>query len=284
VNIDEERKQAFLTAMSVLEKNEEEYMTVSELQNIMLEEGVQPYASTWIISRTYHHFDNSREVIITKIPGINKDHIVSFKTKHSTAIIEDFFSTKSSHQTNKEKEKKIMEGAAMLVRSETMLMSSNKEKFTLLKDLSSEEQMLSFLPDSVRMFLDMLFSGKDKKKIATIGQLIVQHIRPRSIAAPVALAIGIALHHISGRRDIIDLLYQLGISCSYTDVLDYEKSETISKQNDLQGYKLSSFVQHVVDNADHNTCTIDGKGTFHGMAIIGKCLCDLLQILFNFFH
>ena len=51
LNIDEERKQAFLTAMSYLEKNEEEYMTVSELQNIMLEEGVQPYASTWIISR-----------------------------------------------------------------------------------------------------------------------------------------------------------------------------------------------------------------------------------------
>ena len=106
VNIDEERKQAFLTAMSILEKNEEEYMAVSELQNIMLE-GVQPNESTWIISRTYHHFQNSREVIITKIPGINNDHIVSFKTKHSTAIIEDFFSTKSSHQTNKEKEKKL---------------------------------------------------------------------------------------------------------------------------------------------------------------------------------
>ena len=45
-----------------------------------------------------------------------------------------------------------------------MLMSSNKEKFTLFKDLSSEEKMLSFLPDSVRMFLDMLFSGKDKNK------------------------------------------------------------------------------------------------------------------------
>jgi hypothetical protein len=52
-------------------------MTVSELQNIMLEKRVKPYASTWIISRTYHHFQNSREVIITKIPGINNDHIVS---------------------------------------------------------------------------------------------------------------------------------------------------------------------------------------------------------------
>ncbi len=29
-----------------------------------------------------------------------------------------------------------------------------------------------------------------------------------------------------------------------------------------------SFVQYVADNADHNLCTLDGKGTFHGMGII----------------
>jgi hypothetical protein len=27
-------------------------------------------------------------------------------------------------------------------------------------------------------------------------------------------------------------------------------------------------VQYVADNADHNLCTLDGKGTFHGMGII----------------
>ena len=30
----------------------------------------------------------------------------------------------------------------------------------------------------------------------------------------------------------------------------------------------NSFVQHIADNADHDTCTLDGHGTFHGMAII----------------
>ena len=28
-----------------------------------------------------------------------------------------------------------------------------------------------------------------------------------------------------------------------------------------------AFVQYSADNVDHNTCNIDGKGTFHGMGI-----------------
>ena len=36
-------------------------------------------------------------------------------------------------------------------------------------------------------------------------------------------------------------------------------------QKDL---REDAFVQYSADNVDHNTCTIDGKGTFHGMGII----------------
>ena len=38
--------------------------------------------------------------------------------------------------------------------------------------------------------------------------------------------------------------------------------------NTVLDVQKNSFVQHVADNADHDTCTLDGKGTFHGMAII----------------
>lgn len=37
---------------------------------------------------------------------------------------------------------------------------------------------------------------------------------------------------------------------------------------DIFGLNGESFVQYVADNADHNTCTIDGNNTFHGMGII----------------
>lgn len=68
--------------MTFLEKNAEEYVTLSELQKIMAEKEVEPYVSTWICKSTLHQ--NSLEAIITRIPG------KSFKTKHFAAIKEDF--------------------------------------------------------------------------------------------------------------------------------------------------------------------------------------------------
>ena len=59
--------------MTFLEKNAEEYVTLSELQKIMAEKEVEPYVSTWICKSTLHQ--NSLEAIITRIPGKN-DHIV----------------------------------------------------------------------------------------------------------------------------------------------------------------------------------------------------------------
>ena len=47
----------------------------------------------------------------------------------------------------------------------------------------------------------------------------------------------------------------------------YERSAAIISNSVLKLDK-DSVVQHVADNADHNLCTLDGKGTFHGMAII----------------
>lgn len=38
--------------------------------------------------------------------------------------------------------------------------------------------------------------------------------------------------------------------------------------NTVMDVKENSFLQHIADNADHDTCTFDGKGTFHAMAII----------------
>ena len=267
---DKERSDAFLVAMKYLENHNEEYVTIGEIQKIMSDEGVEPYNSKWMRNRILNYFENDRDVMITRATKIN-DHIVTFKHRTATLILEDFYklTTKQQELSEDEKEKNIIEAAANLLKQKTMLLLPNKEEFTLSNDLSSAEKLLDFVPETLQTFLEILFVGKLKsKKIATLGHLIVQNIRPRSIAAPLSLSIGIMLHHLTGRRDIVDLLHQLGLCCSYTDVLNYEKSETISKRNDLKGYTPASFVQHVADNADHNSCTLDGKGTFHGMAII----------------
>ena len=47
----------------------------------------------------------------------------------------------------------------------------------------------------------------------------------------------------------------------------YKESVLMDENHKLDHLK-DGFTQFVVDNADHNTDTLDSKGTFHGMGII----------------
>ena len=49
--------------------------------------------------------------------------------------------------------------------------------------------------------------------------------------------------------------------------MNYERNAAIVCNTKLNMDPFSS-VQHIADNADHNTCTLDENVTFHGMAII----------------
>ncbi|CAG2207157.1 unnamed protein product [Mytilus edulis] len=60
----------------------------------------------------------------------------------------------------------------------------------------------------------------------------------------------------------------LGFCSSYYEVQKFESSAAAVQGVDLPGDISNSFVQFVADNVDHNTRTIDGLNTFHGMGII----------------
>lgn len=57
-------------------------------------------------------------------------------------------------------------------------------------------------------------------------------------------------------------------SCSYADVMKYERSAAVAQGTDIPGFTQEHHMQYVADNVDHNVATIDGTGTFHGMGII----------------
>lgn len=65
----------------------------------------------------------------------------------------------------------------------------------------------------------------------------------------------------------MELLQSLGFCCSYEEVLKFERSSATSFNIEIP-VEANSFVQYVAENADHNLCTLDGRGTFHGMGII----------------
>jgi len=78
------------------------------------------------------------------------------------------------------------------------------------------------------------------------------------------------MEHTFGSKWLVNELSRLGFSVSYDEVVRFKQSvlqDEVSSQSSLSSYP-GAFTQWVADNVDHNSCTIDGRGSFHGMGII----------------
>ncbi|KYN02063.1 hypothetical protein ALC62_07132 [Cyphomyrmex costatus] len=71
------------------------------------------------------------------------------------------------------------------------------------------------------------------------------------------------MHKKYASRDLIDSLSYLGLCATYDETLRFEASILDDPENHV--CKSECFVQYVFDNADHNTCILDGKNTMHVM-------------------
>ena len=81
------------------------------------------------------------------------------------------------------------------------------------------------------------------------------------------------MHRHFGSRFLINSLNKHGYCASYNEVLNYERCAAVSQGTKIPGLNtLSSetkhFIQYIGDNVDHNSRTLDGRDTFHGMGII----------------
>ena len=76
-----------------------------------------------------------------------------------------------------------------------------------------------------------------------------------------------------GSSWLIDELSKLGFSVSYQEVRRFKQS--VAENDDSLNSMVSArpeFAQWVADNVDHNTATLDGKNTLHGMGIIAASI------------
>ena len=128
---------------------------------------------------------------------------------------------------------------------------------------------LLYVPNLLERFLRYLFVGKDVDlKVASIAQAIIQATRPRSLLAPLQLGLGVQMHHHFSSRFLIDTLHSMGFCSSYSAIQNFERSAAVTQGVDIPEYKEDCFIQYIADNVDHNTRTLDGHGTFHGMGMV----------------
>ncbi|KAK7096605.1 hypothetical protein V1264_005881 [Littorina saxatilis] len=95
----------------------------------------------------------------------------------------------------------------------------------------------------------------------------MQAAHPRILIAPLQIGLGVQMHHCFGSKFLIDTVYSLGFSSSYREVKTYEMSAAATQEIIVPATD-EHFMQYMADNVDHNTGTIDGLNTFHGMGMM----------------
>ncbi|GBM42127.1 hypothetical protein AVEN_99051-1 [Araneus ventricosus] len=107
--------------------------------------------------------------------------------------------------------------------------------------------------------------GRENQEVLSVAHSIISSVCPRSFVSAVQVGIGVFLHRRFRSKLLINLLHNLGWSISCSEICKYETSITTNTSSEVQN---NGFAQFVFDNADYNTRTVDGYGTFHVMGVV----------------
>ena len=169
----------------------------------------------------------------------------------------------------------LIETAARLLKTEIIEnVTGIQEVYPSAEDLNKDDSF-QYLPNSLRLLLTELFACKEKdkirKKISAIGQALIQAARPRTVLTPLQLGLAVQMHHHFQSKYLIESLHALGFSASYKEVLKFERNAAMISGAKLDGRVDESItLKFSADNVDHDTFTLNGQDTFHGMGMMAS--------------
>ncbi|GFO01546.1 hypothetical protein PoB_002805100 [Plakobranchus ocellatus] len=185
-------------------------------------------------------------------------------------ILDQFWKQQKESETSTEKFR-IIHTAVKLILADVRDIQYSKDFYPNREVVGDLEENVNYLPASLVLFLQTLMNKKNETKLktASIGQAMMQAMRPNIFIILLQIGLGVQLHHLHESCALIDLLHSLGFCSSYNEVQCFEQCAASSQGTDLSGVSSDSFIQFVADNIDHNLRTLEGLGIFYGMGIIG---------------
>ena len=263
-----ERAKAFQKTVEYFEENDDEQLTVTELVQKMQEylcadgSNQEAFSVRHMKDKLMTHFGD--QIIITEIHGI--PNVVTLHT-NATTILYNFYKEQRLKDSQSET-MRIIRTAASLIRNEIKSIDSCTSTYPTTEQMTDPAKALAYLPPTLREMLQILFTGKDTEiQRASVGQAIMQGVRPRVIVAPLQFGLSEQMHHKFASKFLVDTLHKHGFGSSYAEIQKFERSAAVEGVS-LPEYVPGQFVQFVADNVDHNIRTLDGYNTFHGMGII----------------
>jgi len=112
-----------------------------------------------------------------------------------------------------------------------------------------------------------LITRSQKVKLNSICQDFMNLFSPQKVNTPKGLALGLVVKHLTGSKDVINILHKLGHSASYDTIRAYETSlaiHAISNENKIpDSFAYQKHITMVRDNIDYLEATKSGSGTTH---------------------
>lgn len=262
----DEQTEAFLKTCQYFEVHDDEQFTITTLLDIMQtfldSSNTSAYTKTHFKRKLLETF--GEELVISNAEG--KSDIVTLKTT-AKKILRNYYEKPKDVDLQLQKIL-LIEAAAKLIKSDIKMISTDPLIYPALETMETEAA-IKFLPSSLNLLLRNIIVPKNDLKVAAIGQSIVQSSRPRKVIAPLPLGIAVQMHYHYRSRHIIDTLHKLGFCVGYNEVLKFERNASTESEKLIQQQLHENSILHfVADNVDHNSCTLNGENTMHGMGII----------------
>lgn len=157
-----------------------------------------------------------------------------------------------------------------------------------------EDNMLSCVPESLFMFLRLMFGGQallemdqedneqqDKEsriqtKILSIAQDLVYNISGGKHWTPKHLGLASTLHQATRSKELVQIFHNAGHVISYDNILQVDSAlakKTLDSMDPVTGavtppnFIPGRFVHFTCDNIDINDTSFDGKNSFHATQV-----------------
>ena len=203
-------------------------------------------------------------LIFAEVNG--KHNVLCFKNIMNYIINNKWYQERSLNIDDEAE--RVIKTTAKLICEEIRQMTLENEVYPSPEDIKNSAINNSWCPKLLRTLLAAVVANVMKQ--SSIGQSIIKAARPCTAIPPILFGIGVEADHMFESRWLIDELFRLGFSISYSEVNRFRQSVTQSKvifESSINPYP-KAFTQWIGDNVDHNLVTLDGSGSFHGMGVI----------------
>ena len=130
--------------------------------------------------------------------------------EETSRILRDYFNTPNKDDDDAHK-RAIIEAAAKFIKHNIKYVTTSKNEYPNVSELNLV-LALEFIPPSLRFMLENILPGKEtNRKVASIGETIVQAVRPRTVVAPLQIGLAIQMHHHFRSIFLIDTLSSMGL-------------------------------------------------------------------------